>query len=104
MHLHGTVPVTNSAAAAYQAVAVAAVWNQLGTNDADVLSSQTGKVFVARTPEAFTYDADGNLLTDGRYTTCMRCKLEGEAVPSRKRFFSAIDIRHLSLRRHARWW
>jgi RHS repeat-associated protein len=67
-YFHGTAAVTNSAAAAYQDVAVTAVWNPPGTNDADVISSQTGKVFVARTPEAFTYDADGNLLTDGRWT------------------------------------
>src|SRR5205085_6578257 len=27
-----------------------------------------GNVFLARTPELFSYDGDGNLLTDGRWT------------------------------------
>ena len=30
--------------------------------------SATGAVFIARTPEAFSYDADGNLTSDGRWT------------------------------------
>jgi RHS repeat-associated protein len=32
------------------------------------VSSVTGNVFVPQTPEAYTYDNDGNLLTDGRWT------------------------------------
>ena len=31
-----------------------------------VTSLETGHVFVPKTPETFTYDADGNLLSDGR--------------------------------------
>ncbi len=34
----------------------------------DVISQQTGKRFVPADPEPFTHDADGNLLTDGRWT------------------------------------
>ena len=33
----------------------------------DEMSALTGRVFVAQTPEQFTYDADGNMLTDGRF-------------------------------------
>jgi len=32
-----------------------------------VASLETGHVFVPKTPETFTYDADGNLLSDGRW-------------------------------------
>jgi len=32
-----------------------------------VASMETGHVFVPKTPETFTYDADGNLLSDGRW-------------------------------------
>jgi len=32
-----------------------------------VSSMETGHVFVPKTPEIFTYDADGNLLSDGRW-------------------------------------
>ena len=34
---------------------------------ADEIAAVTGRVFVAQTPEQFTYDADGNMLTDGRF-------------------------------------
>ena len=33
-----------------------------------VASIETGHVFVPKTPETLTYDADGNLLSDGRWT------------------------------------
>ena len=59
--------VTNAASAAYPQVAITAVYNPPGTNDADVVTSQTGHVFVAKTPEQFTYDDDGNLTQDGRF-------------------------------------
>lgn len=37
-----------------------------GTN-ADTVASTTGFVFVAQSPEAFGYDADGNMTNDGRW-------------------------------------
>ena len=32
-----------------------------------ISSATTGTVFVAKTPEQFTYDADGNMTSDGRF-------------------------------------
>ncbi len=52
--------------AAYPQVVVEAVFDP-GTNDPYVVSSETGNVFVAESPETFTYDDDGNLLSDGRF-------------------------------------
>jgi RHS repeat-associated protein len=43
-----------------------AVWTNV-TVSAPGQSSVTGHQFVAQTPESFTYDADGNLLSDGRW-------------------------------------
>ena len=60
--------VDNAASAAYTQAVVCAVYNPPGTNDPDVVTSATGHVFVAETPVAFTYDDDGNLLSDGRFT------------------------------------
>jgi RHS repeat-associated protein len=60
--------VDNAASAAYSNAVVTAVYNPPGTNDPDVVSSSTGRVFVAETPEAFTYDDDGNLTRDGRFS------------------------------------
>jgi RHS repeat-associated protein len=44
-----------------------AVWDSV-TVSATGQTSVTGHVFVPKNPESYTYDADGNLLTDGRWT------------------------------------
>ena len=53
-----TIAVNNATGAVWQAVTVTA--SGQGT--------VTGHVFVPQTPETYTYDNDGNLLTDGRWT------------------------------------
>jgi RHS repeat-associated protein len=50
--------VTNTSAPAWQSI----------TNSQTGQSTVTGNLFVAQTPEAFAYDADGNLTSDGRWT------------------------------------
>jgi len=59
--------VTNTGNAVYQNVSVMGIYNPPGTNDPDVISTASGHVFVAKTPEAFTHDDDGNQLSDGRF-------------------------------------
>jgi YD repeat-containing protein len=39
-----------------------------GASGTDVVSSAAGNLFAPQTPEQYTYDADGNLKTDGRWT------------------------------------
>ena len=51
----------NAPAARYPDVTVRATMGQSGVSEAG------GHVFVPRTPEAFAYDDDGNLLSDGRW-------------------------------------
>src|SRR5205809_786666 len=43
----------------------AAILNN-GTN-ADIVTTNIGNLFLPKTPEAFSYDADGNLTNDGRW-------------------------------------
>ena len=38
-----------------------------GSNQSDVVTTTSGKEFVAKSPELFGYDADGNLTNDGRW-------------------------------------
>jgi RHS repeat-associated protein len=64
---HHALEVDNATDAAFTQVAITAVYNPLGTNAPDVVTSQTGRVFVAETPEQFQYDDDGNLTQDGRF-------------------------------------
>jgi hypothetical protein len=51
----------------FKEVEIAAVVPAATPDGWDEMSAVTGRVFVAQTPETFTYDADGNMLTDGRF-------------------------------------
>ncbi len=59
-YFHVALPVDNSSAAQYPSIVIQAV---AGANSA----SSTGRVFLAKTPESFVHDADGNLTQDGRW-------------------------------------
>jgi RHS repeat-associated protein len=59
--------VNNSSAAVYSPIDVVGVKNNVGPNGEDAVSEESGSVFVPKTPESFSYDADGNLLTNGRW-------------------------------------
>lgn len=60
--------VNNSPAAVWQSITNVAVLNGAGTNGTDIVTTKTGNALVPKTPEAFTYDADGNQTSDGRFT------------------------------------
>ncbi len=60
--------VDNSSSAKQDSVRVIAAQPGAGTGGADLVHTETGTVFVPQTPESFTYDADGNLAGDGRWT------------------------------------
>ncbi len=62
----GEAIVDNAAAAVYQGITNLAVVNQPAASD--IVTNIVGNLFVPKTPEAFTYDADGNLTNDGRWT------------------------------------
>ncbi len=54
-----------------QWVALTNVALKPGGSSADVVANAAGNVFLAKTPEQFGYDADGNLTNDGRWAfTC----------------------------------
>ncbi|MDD5679451.1 MAG: hypothetical protein PHW60_15895 [Kiritimatiellae bacterium] len=67
MYWYKGLSVTNDSASVYQEVNVVGVYSPPDTNDPEIVTSVTGHVFVAKTPELFTYDDDGNLLSDGRF-------------------------------------
>ena len=66
-YFYGGDDADNAASAVMKELDITAVVNPPGTNEADLVESVTGKVFVAKSPEAFTHDDDGNLLSDGRF-------------------------------------
>ena len=66
-YFYGGDAADNAASAVMKELDITAVVNPPGTNDADIVQSVTGRVFVAKSPETFTHDDDGNLLSDGRF-------------------------------------
>lgn len=64
-YFRGELGVTNTANPVWLAITNLAVLNN-GSNP-DLVTNTIGKTFVAKTPEAFYYDLDGNLTNDGRW-------------------------------------
>jgi RHS repeat-associated protein len=60
--------VNNAPSAVWQSITNVAVLAGAGTNGTDIVTTKTGNALVPKTPEAFTYDADGNMTSDGRFT------------------------------------
>ena len=66
-YFYGGDYADNSAVPVFKELEIAAVVPASSPDDWDEMSAVTGRVFVAQNPEQFTYDADGNMLTDGRF-------------------------------------
>lgn len=65
---HAAVVADNSAAPNYVETTVVGVKNLVGPNDEDAVTQVTRRAFLAKTPEVFAHDADGNLTADGRWS------------------------------------
>jgi RHS repeat-associated protein len=63
-----------------------------GTN-ADIMSSVTGRVLVAKSPESFTYDFDGNLTSDGLWTNIWNGENRHSVIESRPSVPAAARFR-----------
>lgn len=60
--------VPNAAAAQNPILRITGVRNLAGPNQEDAVTELTQSVFIARTPEIFVHDADGNLIADSRWS------------------------------------
>ncbi len=67
-YFYKALAVDNSAAPQYPGVSVLAVRGHAGPNGEDLQSRTTGHLYLAKSPETFTHDAEGNLTQDGRWT------------------------------------
>jgi RHS repeat-associated protein len=63
-----TLTLSNTAAPVYAQANITGVRTGAGPGGQDVVTNQSGYVYLPKTPEAFTYDLDGNLTSDGRWT------------------------------------
>jgi YD repeat-containing protein len=67
-YYHAAIPVDNDGTAVWQELEIMGVGPAGGPNGEDIVSTQSGHVFVPATPETYIHDDDGNLLSDGRWT------------------------------------
>ena len=67
-HWHAPVAADNTQTAAYPEVETLGVFIPQDPDAPDEYAVSTNRVFIAKTPEMFTYDADGNMTSDGRFT------------------------------------
>ena len=67
-YFYGGDYADNTLSATNKPVEIVAVLPAAAPGGEDEISAVTGRVFVAKTPEVFTYDADGNMASDGRFT------------------------------------
>jgi RHS repeat-associated protein len=66
-YFYKELEVDNSGAPQYVGVSVVAVKNDAGPNGEDIQSEKFGNLFLAKNPEVFTHDEEGNLTSDGRW-------------------------------------
>jgi RHS repeat-associated protein len=67
-YFYKDLSVPNTVSAQYPEISIVGVRKNAGPDGADVVTEETGHVFVPKTPEVFQHDADGNLTSDGRWT------------------------------------
>ncbi|MBI2441628.1 MAG: RHS repeat-associated core domain-containing protein [Lentisphaerae bacterium] len=63
-YFHKKLSLDNSGHADKEEIEVIGVKAGAGTGGVDIVSAYTGFVWAAKSPEQFTYDADGNMLSD----------------------------------------
>jgi RHS repeat-associated protein len=67
-YFYRELAVANGAGPVYAQVNVVGARNNYGAGGEDAVSEKGGRVFVPRAAESYAYDADGNLISDGRWS------------------------------------
>lgn len=67
-YFYKALGIDNGSAAQYPQVTVIAVQNNMGPGGEDLVGEKSGHHYLPKTPETFSYDDDGNLLSDGRWS------------------------------------
>ena len=84
-YFYKELTVDNSAAPAYPQINIVGARNNFGSGGEDAVTQKGGRLFVPQASEAFAYDDDGNLSSDGRwnYTWDAENRLNSmEAIPT----------------------
>jgi RHS repeat-associated protein len=66
-YFYKELAIDNSASPVYAQVNVVGARNNFGAGGEDAVTQKGGRVFIPQAAEAFNYDLDGNLISDGRW-------------------------------------
>jgi RHS repeat-associated protein len=66
-YLYKELAIDNGAAPVYADVKVVGARNNFGAGGEDAVTAKGGRVFIPQAVESFAHDADGNLVSDGRW-------------------------------------
>jgi YD repeat-containing protein len=96
---HTALTVANSTAPRWLELSVTAALPGAGPDGKDLYAQSTGQRFLPQTPESFTYDADGNLTADGRWSYAWEAEnrligmetLAGTPAAARRKLAFAYD-------------
>ncbi len=80
-YFRGELYANNTTGAVWLTITNVAVLNN-GANP-DIVTNQTGKVLLSKTPETFAYDADGNLTSDSLWTNVWNGENRRTTIESR---------------------
>ncbi len=67
-YFYKELTVDNSSASSYPQITVIGARNNFGAGGEDAVTQKGGRAFLPAATESFTYDFDGNLISDGRWT------------------------------------
>ena len=67
-YFYKELTVDNSSASSYPQISIVGARNNFGAGGEDAVTEKGGRAFLPPATESFTYDFDGNLINDGRWT------------------------------------
>ncbi len=80
-YFRGELPFNNSTNALWLTITNVAVWSN--STGADIVTNTVGRTLLAKTPETFTYDTDGNLTSDSLWTNVWNGENRRSTIESR---------------------
>lgn len=111
-YFHKELAFDNSTAPVSAQVKVVGVKSNAGANGEDAVSEQSGQVYVPKALEAYLYDADGNLISDGRWNYTWDAEnrlvsmeaIAGVPVEARKRLEYGYDYTGRRIQKKVSVW
>ena len=93
-YFRGELPFHNSTNALWLTITNVAVWSN--STGADIVTNTLGRTLLAKTPETFTYDTDGNLTSDSLWTNVWNGENRRSTIESRTTLPAGAKVKEVS--------